>query len=97
MAWEDFDDIAAHPKSAAKKRLIVSLILKVDKFLKISRRSTRSPTLRDKSFLVGLHGADAINTGDGGDKDHIPPFQQRPVAEWRIRSIRSLIEASFSI
>ena len=32
MAWEDFNDVAAHPKSAAKKRLIVSLILKVDKF-----------------------------------------------------------------
>ncbi|OWK23802.1 hypothetical protein AJ87_30235 [Rhizobium yanglingense] len=46
---------------------------------------------------VGLDRADTVDAGDGGDDDAVVRSSSERVAEWRMRSICSLIEDSFSI
>jgi hypothetical protein len=59
----------------------------------------RSPTSCELEQLpaVLLGRTQAVDAADRGDDDGVAAGEQRAVAEWRSRSISSLIDESFSM
>ena len=74
-----FQTVAAHPETAALKRLIVAAVLLRHQFRHHLADVIALPhqqILRHRR--IGFDRSDAIDAGDRGDDDHIIPFQQRP-------------------
>ena len=98
MRGKYVDRVAAHAKRAANEIGLDAAVLQRDEigdqlplFELLAQRDAEGHR------GVGLDRADAVNTRHRGDDDDVVAFSSARVAAWRIRSICSFTEDSFSI
>ena len=73
----DFQAVAAHPECAALKRLIVATVLLGNQIGHDLALIVFAPRMQvERHCTVGFDRSDAIDTGYGGDDDHIVTFQK---------------------
>ena len=98
VGGEDLDDVAAHAEGAAVEVVVVALVLDVDQLAQQLVAVDARPALEKHQHVeVRLRRAEAVDARDAGDDQHVARSSSALVAEWRILSISSLMEESFSM
>ena len=75
----NLDDVAAHTKSAALKVDVGSFVLQLDQSLQQTFRATCVRPVRERAnAVISVRIAEAVDTRDTRDHDHVATFKQRP-------------------
>ncbi len=96
---EQVDRVAAHPEGAALEGIVVALVLLLDEAAQQRGAVDLLALVQAEGHrLVVLQRTDTVDAGDRGHDDHVVARSiSARVAEWRMRSICSLIDESFSM
>ena len=79
MGRKDLHDVSPHPEGPAVEVHVIPFVLDLHQFPQQVVPAVVVPLVEeDVHGLVRLGGADAVDAGDRGDDDHVPPGEEAP-------------------